>query len=173
MLKQLSEQSNRMAVPNPPSTAVDMVTCESEPIHIPGTILPHGAMLVLDCDTLEVLQAAGDTLGLLGAPLEGLLGQSVEKLFAPMQIAQLRALSQTFDLTKPRHLLDPALRVLAERPLDASVHLSSGSLVLEFEAADINNRFANDPLVGVQEMVKGFDAALSVQELCQMAGKKC
>ena len=61
-----------MAVPNPSATAVDMVTCESEAIHIPGTILPHGAMLVLDSDTLKVLQAAGDTLNLLGSPLAGL-----------------------------------------------------------------------------------------------------
>ena len=48
---------------------VDLTTCDREPIHIPGAILPHGAMLVLECDTLRVLQAAGDTAGLLGRPL--------------------------------------------------------------------------------------------------------
>jgi chemotaxis family two-component system sensor kinase Cph1 len=55
---------------------VDLTNCDREPIHIPGAILPHGAMLVLDCATLRVLQAAGDTQGLLGVPIGELLGQS-------------------------------------------------------------------------------------------------
>ena len=41
-------------------TASDLNNCDREPIHIPGAILPHGVLLVLDSDTLEVLQAAGD-----------------------------------------------------------------------------------------------------------------
>jgi len=48
---------------------VDLTNCDREPIHIPGAILPHGAMLVLELDTLRVLQAAGNTAGLLGRPL--------------------------------------------------------------------------------------------------------
>ena len=42
----------------PMTTTLDIVNCEQEPIHIPGAILPHGAMLVLDPGTLQVLQAA-------------------------------------------------------------------------------------------------------------------
>ena len=37
----------------------DLTNCDKEPIRTPGAILPHGAMLVLDCDTYEILQAAG------------------------------------------------------------------------------------------------------------------
>ena len=44
---------------------VNLTNCDREPIHIPGAILPHGVMLVLECDTLRVLQAAGNTTGLL------------------------------------------------------------------------------------------------------------
>jgi len=32
---------------------VELTNCDREPIHIPGAILPHGAMLVLECHTLE------------------------------------------------------------------------------------------------------------------------
>ncbi|MCW6512969.1 hypothetical protein [Lichenifustis flavocetrariae] len=87
-----------------------------EPIHIPGAILLHGAMLVLDADTLEVLQAAGDTSRLLGVPLGELLGQSVATLFRPDQIQNLRGLAAALALVKPRHLLDPQLRVIAGQP---------------------------------------------------------
>ncbi|MBC7431695.1 MAG: hypothetical protein H7345_06460, partial [Rubritepida sp.] len=152
--------------------AVDTTNCDREPIHIPGAILPHGVMLVLDAKSFEILQAAGDTSGLLGMPAEALLGQSVEILLRPQQVASLRALAANLTLEKPRHLLDPSLRVAPDRPLDASLHRSGGSLVLEFEAADILDPFAADPLAGVHEMVQGLDAAVPLQALCQLAAER-
>lgn len=129
-------------------------------------------MLVLDAETMEILQAAGDTAGLLGAPLQGLLGQRANKLFRPDQIESLRGLAAALDLAKPRHLLDPQLRVIESQPLDASLHRVDGSLVLEFEAADPSDRFAADPLAGVQEMVRGFDDSASLRMLCQLAADR-
>jgi len=161
-----------MADPGIPVASVDVTNCDREPIHIPGAILPHGAMLVLDADTLEVLQAAGDTSRLLGVPLADLLGQSAATLFRPDQVENLRGLAAALTLVKPRHLLDPQLRVMAGQPLDASLHRSAGSLVLEFEAADPSDRFAADPLAGVQEMVRGFDESSSLQALCQLAAER-
>ena len=148
---------------------LDTTNCDREPIHIPGAILPHGALLVLDAQTLEILQVAGDLTGLLGKPIDVLLGGSAVTLFTPAQVAHLRALTATFDLVKPRHLLDPLLRVVADRPLDASIHRSGGALVIEFEEADLENRFAADPLAGVQTMIEGFDQAESLQALCHLA----
>lgn len=149
-----------------------MQRCDREPIHIPGTILPHGAMLVLDCRTFEILQAAGNTHALLGIGVEDLIGTSISSLIDPVKIGRLKALSEGFELRTPRHMLDPLLRVAENRPLDASVHRSGDTLVLEFEAADIEDRFASDPLSGVQEMIRGFDTAASLRSLCQLAAER-
>ncbi len=151
---------------------VELTSCDREPIHIPGSILPHGVMLVLDGGTLEILQAAGDTLSLLGVKLENLLGQPAASLFSPAQIANLQHLAATFELAKPRHLLDPFLRVLPTVPLDASLHRSNGALVLEFEAADLTDRLATDPLAGVQEMVRGLEQPFTLHALCQLAAER-
>jgi chemotaxis family two-component system sensor kinase Cph1 len=153
-------------------TASDINNCDREPIHIPGAILPHGVLLVLDSDTLEVLQAAGDLPGLLGKSLHDLLGKSADTVLNPAQTARLRRLSAQQALTTPRHLLDPAMRVHADIPLDASLHRCGDTLVLEFEAADIGDPFASDPLAAVQDMVEGFDAAPSLQALCQLAAER-
>ncbi|KAF1009604.1 MAG: Bacteriophytochrome [Luteibacter sp.] len=59
----------------------DLTACDREPIHIPGSIQPHGVLLVVDATTNRVLQAsenAGDLLGvgldaLPGAPLDDVL----------------------------------------------------------------------------------------------------
>src|ERR1700750_2901863 len=96
----------------------DLTNCDKEPIHTPGAILPHGAMLVLHCDTYEILQAAGDTSGLLGRPLDALLEQRLETLLQPDQISLVHELCTEAPLTSPRHLLDPTLRVQANRPVD-------------------------------------------------------
>ena len=118
---------------------VDLTNCDREPIHIPGAILPHGAMLVLECDTLRVLQAAGDTAGLLGRPVDELLGLPADGVLSRVQVNLLHALCKEIDLVKPRHLLDPVLRAVADRPLDASVHRIDDMLVIEFEAAEMTD----------------------------------
>lgn len=49
----------------------DLEACAREPIHIPGAIQPHGALLVLDPEDLSVLQAsrnAGETFGVEVTP---------------------------------------------------------------------------------------------------------
>ena len=148
---------------------VNLTNCDREPIHIPGAILPHGVMLVLECDTLRVLQAAGNTTGLLGRPLGELLDRPADGLFSRVQVNLLHALCKEIDLTKPRHLLDPVLRLVADQPLDASVHRIDNALVVEFEAAEMTDAFVADPLAAVQQMVEGFGTAASLYDLCQMA----
>jgi light-regulated signal transduction histidine kinase (bacteriophytochrome) len=161
-----------MSAIEPMSTDISLTNCDQEPIHIPGAILPHGAMLVLDPESLEILQAAGDVQGLIGASTQELLGRFADRLFRADQIERVRALATALDLRKPRHVLDPLLRIRGDFPLDVSLHRSGGALVLEFEAADTADRFAADPLTGVQEMIAGMGEAGSLQALCQLAAER-
>jgi chemotaxis family two-component system sensor kinase Cph1 len=149
--------------------SVDLTNCDREPIHIPGAILPHGAMLVLEGETLRVLQAAGDTIGLLGRSIADLLDRPIDTLFSREQASRLHTLARESDLVRPRHLLDPFLRAIPDRPLDASAHRVDGALVIEFEAAEIGDPFFTDPLAALQTMVDGFSEAASLFALCQMA----
>jgi len=64
----------------------DLALCAREPIHIPGSIQPHGLLLVADPERLLVTHAAGDTAAWLGsgdwlqAPLAALLGAEAADL---------------------------------------------------------------------------------------------
>ncbi len=126
-------------------------------------------MLVLESATLRVLQAAGDTQYLLGQPIEALLDRPVNTLFSAGQIHRLQSLCKESDLVKPRHLLDPLLRVMTDRPLDASAHIVDGNLIIEFEAGEPGDPFVGDPLAAVLTMIDGFSVAASLNALCQMA----
>ncbi len=55
-----------------PTALPDLGQCEAEPIHIVGSIQPHGALLALDA-SLRVKQATGTCLSLLGVAATELL----------------------------------------------------------------------------------------------------
>ncbi len=93
-------------------------------------------------------------------------------MFRADQLKLLQDLNVNSDLAKPRHLLDPALRVGSEFALDASVHRTEDVLVLEFVAADTADRYASAPLAAMQEMLDGLDGIRSVQGLCDAAAEK-
>jgi len=152
--------------------AVDLTNCDHEPIHIPGAILPHGAMIVVDPATMLIEQVAGNVIGLFGKDAAALAGQDLAGLFTMEQVTQLRELLSASRLSRPRHLLDPSMRVLSDRPIDASVHLSNGALVIEVEDAYLADRHAVDPLACVQEMFDGLVDAPDLQACCQLATER-
>src|SRR3954466_13659192 len=57
----------------PAYDAVDLTTCDREPIHIPGAIQPHGVLLALDPD-LRVAIASANSGRLLGISAEDAIG---------------------------------------------------------------------------------------------------
>lgn len=54
---------------------VDLDACAREPIHVPGSIQPHGVMLVADRTTQEITHAAGEATRVLG--VEGCVGRTL------------------------------------------------------------------------------------------------
>lgn len=151
---------------------VDLTNCDREPIHIPGAILPHGAMLIVDPATMQIEQVAGNTGRLFGKDAAELPGQNLSHLFSPQQVERLHVLLRSSSLSRSRHLLDPLMRVVADMPIDASVHLSGNTLMIEVEDADLADRHAVDPLACVQEMFDGLAEAPDLQAFCQLAAER-
>ncbi len=57
----------------------DLSNCEREQIHLAGAIQPHGALLALDAETLQVRQASSNAMAFLDLPREP-LGEHVAAL---------------------------------------------------------------------------------------------
>lgn len=78
------------------SPDLDLSACDREPIHIPGSIQPHGLLLVVDSGTGTVTHAAGDvedrlgTADWQGAPLQNLLGRDAASALLTPDPASLR-----------------------------------------------------------------------------------
>src|SRR5271157_3386431 len=87
-----------------PAFGADITNCDREPIHIPGSVQPHGALLAVDPQDLQIIQAGGDTPRILGAEPINLLTTNLSDWFAPDRVSQLRNLLDTEGaLIRPVH----------------------------------------------------------------------
>jgi light-regulated signal transduction histidine kinase (bacteriophytochrome) len=103
----------------------DLTSCDREPIHVPGSIQPHGVLIGLDPRTLEIVQVAGDTAGYFKLPAARLIGQKLEAQIG--RAAKVRLEAQfAGDTTVPRSSL--ALEVeIADIRMDATAICTTGS----------------------------------------------
>lgn len=139
-------------------TPEQLTTCDHEPIHLPGAIQPHGALLVLERPTptgqaatsadLPVRHAGGATQQLLGHRPEALLGLPAAAVLGAAPAARLAALAATAgDQPQPFALGHGA----TPQPVDAMLHASGAHLLLELEPRLAEQ--PEDPLGLVQAML--------------------
>ncbi len=137
--------------------------CDREQIHIPGSVQPHGCLLAMAPGDLQVLHAGGDTLALLGATPEALLGQPFSTRAGPAMTAAIHAAAA--DGPQVRRLI--TFDAGQGRVLDGAIHASDGLLILELEPPALFVEEPTDLLGLVQSLVQRIQNAESTQLLCQ------
>jgi len=114
-------------------TTVDTLIddCANEPIHIPGSIQPHGLLLTLSEPALEVLQASSNLTVALGLGAESASGQALASVLGSKAAAQVsRALADLDADEDEVHQL-----TLDGYAYDILLHRHQGLLFLELERA--------------------------------------
>ena len=118
-----------MSIANPAFGKADLTNCEREQIHLPGSIQPHGALLVVSEPDLIVIYASATAARFLNLE-EGLIGKP---LSAPIAAA-LRP-----HLSEPLVEYPQIIRCRLGKPLasfDGLIHRPpSGGVVIELERA--------------------------------------
>jgi len=71
--------------------ALDLDNCAREPIHIPGAIQPHGALLACDQKSFTVLAASANAERFLGLAPAQLTGRRLAAVFDPLSAASVRS----------------------------------------------------------------------------------
>jgi light-regulated signal transduction histidine kinase (bacteriophytochrome)/anti-sigma regulatory factor (Ser/Thr protein kinase) len=137
----------------------DLTNCDRERIHVPGSIQPHGAMLVIEPKSQRIVQAGGDLKSLLGTSEP--LGRSASDFLTAAACEKLRAL-RTNEPIRPQHLFTMERD---ETQIDAVVHSSGSYWVLE-----IDPRLENEPedsLALVQSMIGQVQRSETVEKSYQ------
>lgn len=149
---------------------VDLNNCDREQVQYPGSIQPHGFMIVLQEATYQIVQVSSNVSELLGIPPNHLLGQPLAKLLDPLQADSIaRNLAKEAFQGAPHHL---ARLTLAGREFDVLVHRIEASLILEFElrplAAQVSDTNKN-LFPAVHQAISKMSIAPSLQSFFDQA----
>ena len=105
----------------------DLSACDREPIHIPGSIQPHGVLLVVGRNSLAVSHAAGDVEGLLG--VDNWQGLSLGELIGDPLAGRVARMADSVAAGEYAGQLSAG----GGATLDVSAHLSGDHLLVELE----------------------------------------
>lgn len=145
---------------------VNLTNCDREPIHVPGSIQPHGCLLACDAGGRHILRHstnAGDMLGvdgeLNGQPLDALLGAKVTHDVR-------NALARAPEGTRPALLFNVELP--NGRRFDVAAHRYKGVSIIELEPADIDTAA---PLELARTMIARVSSSAAVNKLVAHAAR--
>lgn len=149
-------------------TAVDLTDCEREPIHIPGSIQPHGVLLVLNARDLTVVQASENTEDRLGITAAGALGRPLAYLLGTAAAELLwGGLTTALPRSRAGYLGTIAVPGGGGRSFHAVAHRVEGGIILELEVAP-----AEPQIPAMHPVLDAFtfraEAAASVDDLAHV-----
>ncbi|NYF91475.1 ATP-binding protein [Tunturiibacter empetritectus] len=156
-----------LGIPFSPSTAqskVDIQNCEDEQIRIPGSIQPHGFLLLLD-DRLERIVAASEsTEEFLEVPLTLILGALVEVVLEREVLGALKAQANSNEILGSQAYLGAFQ--MRGRLYSVITHRVGNERILEFERLEqlISSELTNQVFTN---FVSKLNKLRDEKELCQ------
>lgn len=159
----------------PENEATDLTTCDREPIHIPGSIQPHGVLLVLAEQPPVVVQASANAGELLGRGGQAVAGATLTELLGARQAATLEAaLGQASLEASPLYLRTVSVATAAgSRSFHAIAHRFAGALVLELEASGAGSDVSFQDLYPlVRTFMSRLQSTRTIEVLAQLAAEE-
>lgn len=147
------------------ASTVDLTNCDREPIHIPGSIQAHGALLVCDTSGGIILHQSTNAPEFLGAPAD-MVGLRLEEALGSDVAHTLRNAFATSD--------DPsraALRMKLSLPagaFDVAVHRTDQGAIIEFEP---HAQHSDQPLETARMLITRIRAISGIDELVEKSAR--
>ena len=135
-------------------------SCENEPIHVPGSIQPHGCLLAIDTDTGVVRYCSDNTQEFLGMPPDQLLQQKLAEV--------LPAAADILEKYKeaPAPILHLEQMPLGGQILNITLHRSGQWLIMEAEQYGGKGLSGKDLFTQTTRFAELIDKTGSLAELC-------
>ncbi|WP_245444339.1 ATP-binding protein [Microvirga sp. KLBC 81] len=150
-----------------------MTACEREPIHIPGSIQPHGVLFAMSGTDLTITHASTNTVSVFGIDPLSILGKTFREAL-PEVAARLEGdLAEPMPLGTARYVRTIVLKTAAgETAFDAVLSCSGGHVILELEAVPEDRISSIDALCPtLRRFVEELHGASTIDSLCQLAAE--
>jgi len=146
---------------------VNLTNCEQEPIHIPGSIQPHGFLLGLKLDSFLIDYCSGNTLDFIEASHTMILGKRFEEVFG------LEAMKSLLDYITTQQMLSSSLlkMTLLGCEFVCTVHKSGEVYILELEPGNPHYKMPNEVYDHTSQFLTYMHSTHSMQDLCSLVAK--
>lgn len=143
---------------------VNLQNCESEPIHIPGSIQPHGFLIALKQDSFTIDFCTGNTHDFIRLPHTALLGKSFGYIFGETELNKLKAYlsGPADDVSKPFVL------VYKDVEYNTLIHVSGAHFVLDAEPFPDGSLTLPDLYSQTKRFVSSLQQSVTLQDLCRI-----
>jgi chemotaxis family two-component system sensor kinase Cph1 len=142
---------------------VNLTNCESEPIHIPGSIQPHGFLMGIIEDTQIIDYCSANCKDFIGLSPDQVLGRTLADIFQKDQ-------SEKFEYYwkhDKNNQVTPFVFLLGDLKFNTSVNSSGDILILEFEPIPDGGLDASDLYLQTRSFVSILQKNSFLPELCQ------
>ena len=140
-----------------------MLNCESEAIHIPGTIQSHGFLLAVTERNYTVAFCSENCVEFLNKTHIELLGKNLETIFSKAEFENIQQQFNEFSTD----LLRPFIINYNEKTFHVTAHKSDEVIILEFELFAEAKMISPDLLIQMKRFAYHTERADNLQSLCQ------
>jgi two-component system, chemotaxis family, sensor kinase Cph1 len=156
----------------PVARALDPTECEREPIHVPGTIQPHGVLLNLRESDLAITQVSVNALDVLGVNAQNLLQQPLMRFIDDECMEHLR---KAFGLRNVA-VVNPVLVELRNDQssvFDGVLHRHGGALIFELEPRRTREeRYVQSAASNIGGALELLQSTQDIQTLCETTAEE-
>ncbi|QIZ72812.1 ATP-binding protein [Oxynema aestuarii] len=147
---------------------VDLTNCDREPIHIPGSIQPHGLLLAFKEHTFEIVQASTNIATIFQCQVRELIGQSLSLLLDPTDLELLSHHLRQEDISGRNPIPLSAEAEGRKLLFDGIIHRNDGLVILELEPARTRSNLS---FLNVYDLLRNSISTIqntaTLQELCE------
>lgn len=146
---------------------VNLTNCEQEPIHIPGSIQPHGFLIAVHSNTYKIEFCSGNSKDFTGVSHEQALGKTFNAVFGEQALADLKSY-----IEKKLMLSSSLLKIsLLDKHFACTVHKSDSLYIIEAEPASVNEIDASREYNQTSQFLSYMHDTNTFKELCQLVAK--
>lgn len=142
---------------------VNLTNCESEPIHIPGSIQPHGFLLGIKKGDSRIEFCSANSADYIGIGPDKVLGKNISDIFPEEQASHFASYAgmETIDSAKP------FVFSLNGNSFNTTVHQSGGNVIMELEPFPDGTLNLPNLYTQTRNFVSIMEKSSGLLDLCQ------
>ncbi|MBF6608760.1 MAG: GAF domain-containing protein [Flavobacterium sp.] len=145
---------------------VNLTNCEHEPIHIPGSIQPHGFLIAIDSSTLQITFCSQNVTEFIGLTPAEILSEHISKILPPDLCSRLSNIATN---STAGHPIRSEIR---GHNFSCHIHRSAENIIIEAEP-ELDESV---PLADIYDQTSRFlsymNQTSTLQELCDMVARE-